>query len=401
MVTRLRAEIDLNLFSVRQHPDAILRQEAAREFGQNDFLSADGLSSFSGIPTMRRPLQWQLQAPALFLLGSVSVHGIRAIDLSGESSRHRSVFALGGYEALPHGHSWWRCAQYTGKCKSGARLAHLRRLCSNADCYRTQALHRRQLWGRAPRHCLRARLHDDRFVSFAVSLGQVPQARWSGENAHAAGSARQYSFCHPRDRRQSSRLVYPPSTRVRARRLLCHGPRLSRFREALQNQSRIRILRDPRQESYRVRTSLFHDSLQVHWRAQRPDHHVQRLLRSQRLSRQTPPDFLSRRRKQQTPRFLDQQLHVVRRYRRTALSLPLAGRTLFQMDQTASAHQGVLRHLGERVEDSNLDRHLGLCPGRDREKTPEPGRQPLQNSTDPERERFRENPDFRGSCRCR
>ena len=36
------------------------------------------------------------------------------------------------------------------------------------------------------------------------------------------------------------------------------------------------------------------------------------------------------------------------------------------MDQTAPAHQGFLRHQRERSEDSNLDRGVRLCAGRDR-----------------------------------
>src|SRR5215467_3910925 len=53
MLSRLRVEIDLNLFPFRQHPSATLRQETTGELGKNDFLSAYGLSSFTRIPPMR------------------------------------------------------------------------------------------------------------------------------------------------------------------------------------------------------------------------------------------------------------------------------------------------------------------------------------------------------------
>jgi hypothetical protein len=157
---------------MRQHSDATLRQEAALELGQNDFFSVDGLSSFFGVPAMRRSLQRQPQAPAFFLLGSVPVHGIRAADLSRKPARYRSVFAFCGHEALPHGYPRRHCTQYASECQSSARLAHLRRLCPSADCYRTPAVYRRRLWCRTPRRRIRARFHNDRLVSFAIPLGQ-------------------------------------------------------------------------------------------------------------------------------------------------------------------------------------------------------------------------------------
>jgi hypothetical protein len=52
-LSTVRVEIDLNLFSFCQHPSATSRQETAGEFGQNDFFSANGLSSFPRIPSMR------------------------------------------------------------------------------------------------------------------------------------------------------------------------------------------------------------------------------------------------------------------------------------------------------------------------------------------------------------
>ena len=43
------------------------------------------------------------------------------------------------------------------------------------------------------------------------------------------------------------------------------------------------------------------------------------------------------------------------------------------MDKAASAHQTVLRHIGERGEDTNLDRGVGVCAGRDRPEAPPAG----------------------------
>src|SRR5215469_6533665 len=92
---------------------------------------------------------------------------------------------------------------------------------------------------------------DGRFVLIAVPMGQVPQARQRNQNPHGAGPARQHSFGCPGNPRQSSRPLSSPSTRLRTRFVLHHGPRLSGFRTAARNQSGRRILRyEPRVISF-------------------------------------------------------------------------------------------------------------------------------------------------------
>ena len=89
----------------------------------------------------------------------------------------------------------------------------------------------------------------------------------------------------------------------------------------------------------------------------------------------------------------DQQLRLAGVHDYRALPLPLAGRTLLQVDQAAFADQGVLRHIGERSQIADLDRRIRLRPCRDRQKAAQAPRQPLSNPTDPELDPFRENPD--------
>ena len=62
------------------------------------------------------------------------------------------------------------------------------------------------------------------------------------------------------------------------------------------------------------------------------------------------------------------------------------------MDQATSAHQIIFRRLGERRQDSDLDRRLRLCAGRHhQEATQYPG-QPLFEPADFEPDRFRKKP---------
>ena len=64
---------------------------------------------------------------------------------------------------------------------------------------------------------------------------------------------------------------------------------------------------------------------------------------------------------------------------------------LLQVDQAASSDQAVLRHVGERGEDADLDCRLGLRPRRHRQEAPRPGRLALHFVTDPLGDPLREN----------
>jgi hypothetical protein len=52
----------------------------------------------------------------------------------------------------------------------------------------------------------------------------------------------------------------------------------------------------------------------------------------------------------------------------TALSMPLASRIIFQMDQAASSDKGFLWHIRKCGEDSNLDCNISVCSGRHNKK---------------------------------
>jgi hypothetical protein len=63
------------------------------------------------------------------------------------------------------------------------------------------------------------------------------------QTAHAARSSRQYPGFSAYFRRKTARCPCPRPDRDRARSLLCHGPRLPRFRAALSLHARLRVLR--------------------------------------------------------------------------------------------------------------------------------------------------------------
>src|SRR5260370_3473428 len=78
--------------------------------------------------------------------------------------------------------------------------------------------------------------------------------------------------------------------------------------------------------------------------------------------------------------------------------MSLAGRTVFQMGQTTSAHQEVLWPFSQRREDANLDRHLRLRAHIARPPALVTGTQPLPDFTNSKPDFVRESPTFTRPC---
>ena len=102
------------------------------------------------------------------------------------------------------------------------------------------------------------------------------------------------------------------------------------------------------------------------------------------------PQYL-RYEERQTPRVLHQQFRASGFDHRPALQMPLAGGVVLQMDQAASAHQGVFRHERERGENANLDRHQCVRARCHRQKTSRRRSVALHNPTNSQPHAFREN----------
>lgn len=81
------------------------------------------------------------------------------------------------------------------------------------------------------------------------------------------------------------------------------------------------------------------------------------------------PHLLLRCREQKQAHLPDQQLLASRPDHCPTLQRSLVGGTILPMDQAAPSHQGLLWYLGERSQNSSLDRHLGLRTGSDSQKT--------------------------------
>jgi hypothetical protein len=97
--------------------------------------------------------------------------------------------------------------------------------------------------------------------------------------------------------------------------------------------------------------------------------------------------------------FLTNNFRLAGSHHLRALQGTLAGRTVLQVDQAASAYQEVLRHIRECGEVANLDRRIGLCPRRHRQEAPESRRFALHPATDFFAHPVRENAHPASLCR--
>src|ERR1700720_221337 len=393
----MRFVIDLNSKPVKPMLPQLLRKELTDECWQIDLLTTDGLSSFIRVSPMRRTVPGQLQTQKLLLLGPIPLHGLRAVNVSRKPARYRSLSARESDQALSSGHSRSGLAQHAGPRQLGARLAHLRRLCATADQDGARALCQRRLRPGFAANCLRARCDHHRSLPVVVSLGLLSQTQRSRQAAYPARSARQHSYSNNHYSRPNSRCSSARPANLRGWRFLCNGSRLPRLSALASTTSGVRFLCHARPQEIRLSPPLLVASGPQHRRHLRSDYYADQLLSAPRLSRQTAPHSLLRFRKEQTHRLSNQQLYFATADHCPTLSQSLAGRVVLQMDQTTFAHQEILRHLGERAQDSDLDRHLGLRPGGHCQKMSPPRGQSLQNVTDPERHALRKNSDFRSS----
>src|SRR5664280_3051867 len=100
----------------------------------------DYISSRPGVSSLRRALLGRPPAARFHLLGPVSGDGLRPVDLSRKSARHRSLLGFVTGQAVSLGIPWQGGALDAGGCERIAGLAHLRRVRAEADYNRTRAV---------------------------------------------------------------------------------------------------------------------------------------------------------------------------------------------------------------------------------------------------------------------
>lgn len=344
-----------------------------------------GLHAAEDLPALRGEVPRQFQRQAFHLSRSVPDHVFCPVDVSRKFERHRSLPPGTKQQTLSHGHPQQGFPQHTGRGKRDAGLAHLCGFCPSSDRCCQKALPERTIGRGTQERCLRFGCHDNRPVPVNLSLGALPENKGCRPSSHLAGFTGQHSDLYPHLRRQTPRSQHPGSNPSGSRSFLHYGSWFPRFFQATYRYLRFRVLCDPRQIESEVPQALFPSSRQINGHRVRSIDPADRTKVGRGLSRQAQTSKISRRRNQQNFGVSIQQLPVACHHHRPALQTTLAGGTLFQMDQTESTYQELLRHFRERRKDSDLDSNFRLPDRGYNKKTAEFTGESLHNFTGFER----------------
>src|SRR3990172_3824851 len=255
------------------------------EFREDDLCSTDPASTTVRVQSMRSSLSRQSQGQEFLMHGSVSLHGVRSIDLSRKLARHSNVPQFPSAKALSHGIPREDCQVNTGRRQRTSRLPYLSGLRLSANRHRQQTLPERGPWLRSEALGLCSGLNSYRSLPVHLPLGDVSKKESSRQDPHIAQRARINSDLYFRDSRQRSRRQYDGFRSVRSRFSLYDGPRISRFRAALSYQSAFGVLCYSEQAQHQASSYPFRFGGQIYRRTSRSDGSARRLQITDGLSR--------------------------------------------------------------------------------------------------------------------
>ena len=311
----------------------------------------------------RRPVWRRSPGPDAFLRRAIPVHGLRPADLPGKPARHRDLPLGPRIETLSHGLPPAGPALDAGRCQRKARTGVSRRWPSGVIT-QARTLYVDEELGLD----LTNTVYALDSTTIALCLSVFPWAHFRTTKAavkmHTLLDLRGGnipSFIHISDGKLHDVHAFRYAL-AGSRSHLRRGSRLRRLCPPLC------VCTKPGPSSSRVpsRTSMPIASIRRR-RIARPASFASQTISLDAAS--TPvritPNFLRRIRFKDPESGKDaglhhQQLLASGRHHLRALQKPLAGGTLLQVDQAASSDQAVLRHVGERGEDADLDCRLGL-----------------------------------------
>jgi hypothetical protein len=123
----------IDLDAPKGRTSVIVQKEMGCEFWKNNLRPTHGLSTDLRITSMCSTIPWSLQDEKLFMLGSVSLHGLCTTDVSRRFDGYRGLPSLGPAETLSYGDSGKGLAQYPSSCQPSERLTNLYRVCPDSD----------------------------------------------------------------------------------------------------------------------------------------------------------------------------------------------------------------------------------------------------------------------------
>lgn len=383
--------IDLKCFQPVRHLFWDTRKEMTHVHWQTHIFTSNGLYAHSCISSLRHSLSGRPQCPKLHLSRSLSLYGFCSANISGKPPRYRSLSSCTTKEVVPHGHSWHHSTIKPGRCQRASGVAYICRPCPCINHHSTKTLQQRTIRDRSAANAICSGRHYNRSMSLDVPVGYLSPDKSSHQIAYASGFARQHSHVHLYLRRSHARCEHSRCTPYRAGGVLYNGSRISGLCQTPFHITSSRLLCDSGKIQFQMSKNLFSSYRPFNRSSVRPDHHANRILFAQRLPKQTTTRQILRYRNRQNSGFLDQQFLSSSTYYRSHVSLPMAGGTLFQMDQAKPAHQKFLWHFGERCQNSNLDRSVSIRLGSYTQKTTQYPGKSLYDSTNLKRLRIRKN----------
>src|SRR5271165_3223691 len=339
------------------------------------------------VPPVRGALSRQLQGQSVFVLGSVFVHGLRTTNLSREPTRHRRLSQRALRSTLPPGLPQPCVSQYVGRCQRSARLAHPRRSSGAPDQKGKTALFWPGNGCRTTTKRLCTRFDNDRSLFEPFSLGTLSLHQSRDQIAYSTRLAWADSFLYRNHRWALPRRQRPGCADGRAGSLLHHGSWLSGLLQPSHTPSSWRLLCHPCPKRSALRMLCFPTDRSRHRSVQRSNRTTSRVLLAQSLPRQTTHGAFLRQRTGSSLLFPNQSSAAAGADYLSTLQDALAGGTVLQVDQAASANQALLRKLDQRSQNSGLDRGVHLCASGDLEERTATAAKFTQHFTNVKRQR--------------
>ena len=358
-----RVFIDFNFIGTIGHSFSIpLRKGMADAYWTNRFFADPGFPTQIRVQQMRSTVSGQLPDPKILLLRPIPLYGLCPTHLQRKPSRYRNLSAGDEAKTLPCRLPWPYRQEHSGRRQRKTLMANICRLRPDTHRQGADIIQQRQFRYRPQKCGVRTRLDNNRLVPDLISVGTIPKTQKRRQGAYADGLKRLYTLFYPHYRRFCARCQFPRRSAHRTRRVLHHGSRLHRLCTTIHFYREHGLLSDTRQNQSRLCTHQLSHGGQNHRSSQRPNHYVARPTYFTRLSGAAAPYQLLRRRHQQTAGLYNQQFYPRCAYNRQAVQVSLADRTVLQVAQTASAYQGVFRHIRQCRQDPDMDCRQRLCP---------------------------------------
>src|SRR4029077_1029798 len=339
-----------------------------RVLGKNYFFASYRIHPSAAVRQACGALSRQLQGQSVFVLGSVFVHGLCATNLSRESARHRRLSSRALRSTLPSGLPQPCLSQYIGRCQRSARLAHLRGSSGAPDQKGKTTLFWPGNGCRATTKRLCTRFDNDRSLFEPLSVGTLSLHQSCDQIAYPTRPAWTDSFLYCNHRWALPRRQRPGSADGRTGSLLHHGSWLSGLLPLSHTPSSWRLLCHPCPQRSALRTLCFPTDRSRHRSVQRSHWTTSRVLLAQGFPRQTTHGAFLRQRTGSSLLFPKRPSAAAGANCLPTLQDALAGGTVLQVDQAASALQALLRKLDQRSQNSGLDRGVRLRAGGDLEE---------------------------------